>query len=111
MARSTHLVLHSCHAFVAFRLPLHSSLHSSNPPGIGSTVQPCFRTSTPLYMLVLVPQIDFPIIADPTREVSVKYGMLDPNIKVPNPACRVGRLALTCSCVDTIYEHYAFAAV
>ena len=29
-------------------------------------------------------QIDFPIIADPTREVSVKYGMLDPNIKVPN---------------------------
>jgi alkyl hydroperoxide reductase subunit AhpC len=31
-----------------------------------------------------LPQIDFPIIADPTREVSVKYGMLDPNIKVPN---------------------------
>ena len=25
--------------------------------------------------------IDFPIIADPTREISVKYGMLDPNIK------------------------------
>lgn len=27
--------------------------------------------------------IDFPIIADPTREISVKYGMLDPTIKVP----------------------------
>ena len=26
--------------------------------------------------------IDFPIIADPTREISVKYGMLDPSIKV-----------------------------
>ena len=25
--------------------------------------------------------IEFPIIADPTREISVKYGMLDPNIK------------------------------
>jgi alkyl hydroperoxide reductase subunit AhpC len=34
----------------------------------------------------LCPQIDFPIIADPTREVSVKYGMLDPNIKVQDPA-------------------------
>lgn len=29
-------------------------------------------------------QIDFPIIADPTREISVKYGMLDSNIKVPS---------------------------
>ena len=63
----------------------------------------------PAYMLVLAPQIDFPIIADPTREVSVKYGMLDPNIKVPNPACRVGRLALTCcSCAYTVCKH-AFA--
>jgi len=31
--------------------------------------------------------IDFPIIADPTREISVKYGMLDPNITVRPGFC------------------------
>ena len=40
--------------------------------------------------------IDFPIIADPTREISVKYGMLDPgNVDLEG-------LPLTCRAVFII---------
>jgi 1-Cys peroxiredoxin 6 len=43
--------------------------------------------------------IDFPIIADPTREISVKYGMLDPTIKDKEG------LPLTCRAVFIIGGH------
>jgi hypothetical protein len=48
------------------------------------------------HVLVSVLQIDFPIIADPTREVSVKYGMLDPNIKVQTPNQPLRTFACCC---------------
>jgi len=45
--------------------------------------------------------IDFPIIADPTREISVKYGMLDPNITV-RPFC----FCAISSCPCMIVAHH-----
>jgi len=48
--------------------------------------------------------IDFPIIADPSREISVKYGMLDPNITV-RLAESLFPLLSTLTCIAAFSRH------
>ena len=64
-------------------------------------------------LLLLQVTIDFPIIADPTREISVKYGMLDPGHKDKEGlplTCRAVFIVGARHCIKTLHQCAAIAA-